>query len=137
MGSFICGVCLHHFGGSFVMKIVCPHWSDCGVKGGGCCAIAKFGAKISYGVCNICLTGKALPAKTSPINPAIPRERWSLAARIIARAAKPGEHGIGDTLARLIGPPGEIWKRWYKRITGADCRCGDRQAKLNAMYPYA
>jgi hypothetical protein len=33
------------------MKIECEHWSSCGVKGGGCCAISKFGDKPSYSVC--------------------------------------------------------------------------------------
>jgi hypothetical protein len=55
----------------------------------------------------------------------------------MAKAARPEDAGIGDTLARLAGNVGgEAFKRWYRRITGADCGCGDRQNKLNAMYPY-
>ena len=33
------------------MEIGCEHWSDCGVRGGGCCAISKFGDNPSYNVC--------------------------------------------------------------------------------------
>lgn len=40
-------------------KIDCEHWSECGVNGGGCCAISKFGNKPSHGVClTICQLNK-------------------------------------------------------------------------------
>lgn len=34
--------------------IYCRHWLDCGVKGGGCCALKLFGGKPSNGVCGVC-----------------------------------------------------------------------------------
>ena len=34
-----------------MIEINCEHWSDCGISGGGCCGIKKFGAKPSRGVC--------------------------------------------------------------------------------------
>lgn len=52
--------------------------------------------------------------------------------------AAPEDRGVGDTIARVIGPMGgDAFKRWYKRITGEDCGCGDRQAWLNQRYPYS
>lgn len=68
---------------------------------------------------------------------AIPRDQWPWAARLIANRARPGEAGVGDTLARLLGiVGGELYKWFYIWITGADCGCGDRQARLNALYPF-
>ena len=32
----------------------CSHWSDCGVLGGGCCAIGNYGGKPSAGLCARC-----------------------------------------------------------------------------------
>ncbi len=41
--SGICGV---------IVNIPCKHWSDCGVNGGGCCAINVFGkGTVSFGMC--------------------------------------------------------------------------------------
>lgn len=35
--------------------IDCPHWSDCGVRGGGCCAIGRGGGRPSIGTCRRCI----------------------------------------------------------------------------------
>ena len=36
-------------------ELTCEHWSECGIKNGGCCKINKFGKTISFGVClDIC-----------------------------------------------------------------------------------
>jgi hypothetical protein len=64
----------------------------------------------------------------------IPREKWPMAVRVVARMAKDGERGVGDTLARLI-VGGEQFKRLMKRV-GVDCGCAARQSHLNALYPY-
>jgi hypothetical protein len=59
--------------------------------------------------------------------------------RLIAwlkRRRRPGEKGLGDTLARLIGPPGKTWQKWYPRITGLPCGCANGQAYLNTHFPY-
>lgn len=37
-------------GGDLVNEI-CDHWSDCGVKGGGCCAKNLYGGRPSLGIC--------------------------------------------------------------------------------------
>jgi hypothetical protein len=45
--------------------------------------------------------------------------------------------GIGDTVARMLAIIGSAtMAEAYKRITGRDCGCADRRAKLNAQYPY-
>lgn len=37
----------------------CPHWRDCGIKSGGCCAIEKY-QRPSRGTCAVCL-GQPIP----------------------------------------------------------------------------
>ncbi len=32
----------------------CDHWTDCGVRGGGCCGLDLFGGRPSLGVCRGC-----------------------------------------------------------------------------------
>ena len=50
--------------------ILCPHWSDCGVSGGGCCAAGKYGGRPSRGVCLVCLGQPPVPLlKTERIPP--------------------------------------------------------------------
>lgn len=45
--------------------------------------------------------------------------------------------GVGDTIARNLGRLGaDYMKRAYQWAFGADCGCGARQARLNALYPY-
>lgn len=62
---------------------------------------------------------------------------WPLLARMVAMAKADGDTGLGDTIARNLGRFGaDAMKRLYRRITGADCGCGDRQRTLNIKYPY-
>lgn len=50
--------------------------------------------------------------------------------------AKEGDKGMGDIVQRVIGPiGGDAFKKWYKRIFGADCGCKERQEDWNASYP--
>ena len=82
---------------------------------------------------------EAMPKPTprdvpAPIQP-IPREQWPLAARVLARLAKEGDKGLGDTVERLASMVGgEMYKRLAKRA-GIDCGCAGRQATMNAKYP--
>lgn len=48
------------------MKVECPQWSDCGVKGGGCCALGKFGGRPSRGTCHLICLGLSAPAPEPP-----------------------------------------------------------------------
>ncbi|NOS70042.1 MAG: hypothetical protein HOP33_08935 [Verrucomicrobia bacterium] len=75
-------------------------------------------------------------AKLDSPNPKAISE-WFLPLRLLARQRKPGEIGIGDTAARLIGAVGgEQFKLWYHIVFKRDCKCPDRQAWLNAHWPY-
>ncbi len=83
----------------------------------------------------------SLRGVTAPSSPqtkrAVPSPLLPLAARIISKMAIPTDAGVGDTLARLIGSAGgEPYKRWFRKITGRDCGCTNRQAWLNARFPY-
>lgn len=61
---------------------------------------------------------------------------WPKMARVMARLRAPSERGVGDTLARLFGKVGgDRFKTLAKRL-GIDCGCDNRQALLNAAYPY-
>lgn len=75
---------------------------------------------------------------TGPVPPPPPpdRSQWPLHARLFYRLRREGERGVGDTVARLLGAAGEKFKVVYKKITGNDCGCADRQASLNTLYPY-
>lgn len=62
---------------------------------------------------------------------------WPAWAMAIKRLSVEGERGVGDTVARVIGPiGGDAWKLWFKTLTGKSCGCERRQADLNAAYPY-
>jgi hypothetical protein len=66
-----------------------------------------------------------------------PLSEWPLLARLIARWRTDADVGLGDTIARHAARFGaDAFQRLYKRITGADCGCSDRQAALNSLYPY-
>lgn len=50
--------------------------------------------------------------------------------------AKPEDRGLGDIIAREIGPVGgDAYKKWYKTIFGVPCGCTERQEDLNLSYP--
>jgi hypothetical protein len=50
--------------------------------------------------------------------------------------AKPSDTGIGDVIARIVGPVGgEAYKTWYQATFKKRCGCAERQADLNALYP--
>ncbi len=70
--------------------------------------------------------------------PDVQPAKWGLVARGVAMLRHEADVGLGDTIARNLQRFGaDGMKRLYRRITGADCGCGDRQVALNRMYPYA
>jgi hypothetical protein len=81
---------------------------------------------------------RAAPAaKAKPVPVAVPRDRWPFVVRVLAARAKAVEKGVGDTAKRLLlrmVADGLAWL--YEKATGRPCGCADRQAKLNALYPY-
>ncbi len=65
------------------------------------------------------------------------QSRWPLRMCSIARLRQPEDRGPGDTLARVTEKRGgALFKRVFKAVTGKDCGCTDRQARMNRDYPY-
>lgn len=66
----------------------------------------------------------------------IPSNSWPIWAKAVAKTAIPGDKGIGDVIARTIGPfGGDAFKTWYEKIFGRPCKCNERQETLNMIYP--
>lgn len=67
-----------------------------------------------------------------------PRANWPRWAKAIAWLKADADAGVGDTIARVIGPVGgAAFKAWFKKLTGHSCGCVERQEELNRQYPYA
>lgn len=50
--------------------------------------------------------------------------------------AKNGDRGLGDIVARVVGPiGGEAFKRWFQKLFGRSCGCQERQDEWNVQYP--
>jgi|GEM_PF-3725823 len=70
------------------------------------------------------------------VPPSPSASKWPLIIRGIARRKKPDDRGVGDTIERLLSKMGGDQFAWLMDKLGIDCGCGDRQASLNAWYPY-
>lgn len=61
---------------------------------------------------------------------------WPLLLQPLKLLAQPMDKGLGDIVARTIGPiGGDVYKSWYQRIFGKPCGCDERQETLNRDYP--
>lgn len=61
---------------------------------------------------------------------------WPQWAKAVKLLASKGDAGVGDTIARVVGPiGGDAFKAWTKSV-GFNCGCEKRQETLNARYPY-
>lgn len=84
---------------------------------------------------------EAAPATSAPQSPReppvpVPREKWPKWVKLVAKRQKPGDVGVGDTLARVFaGVGGEQYKRLRKWL-GMPCSCEREQARLNVLYAY-
>jgi hypothetical protein len=66
----------------------------------------------------------------------VPRNQWPLWAKAFGYISKPEDAGVGDVIARIIGPTNsEAFKTWHKRKFGVDCGCSGRQRLWNRLYP--
>ena len=84
------------------------------------------------------LTTRKIAPATDTAAMDYPGTSWPLALAPLKLLAKPGERGLGDIIARLIGPiGGDAYKAWYQKTFGHACGCADRQAGLNARFPLA
>jgi len=104
-------------------------WYDAGKREGGDKFVAGVRTVI-FGAKHAQPTGPK-PSASKPI----PRDKWPTWASLIAKQAEEGDQGVGDTVKRLTGKPGE----WFKAVMAAvklPCGCTDRQRHWNALYPY-
>jgi len=61
---------------------------------------------------------------------------WPTFLKPLLALAKPEDKGVGDIIARTIGPiGGDAFKVWYKRLFGKSCGCQARQDRWNAQFP--
>jgi len=65
-----------------------------------------------------------------------PYNAFGVVARALKLLAVPADTGIGDTIARIIGPiGGEAYKKWFQDTFGKTCGCQERQDHLNSLFP--
>ena len=64
------------------------------------------------------------------------RNAWPMWALIAVLVKVDGDAGVGDTIARVIGPIGGDAYRAWRASLGRPCRCKERQEQLNKRYPY-
>jgi hypothetical protein len=75
------------------------------------------------------------PVFQPPVSPLLPRP-WPLILQPIKLLSQPEDTGLGDIIARTIGPiGGDAYKKWYLRVFGKSCGCDQRQETWNALYP--
>lgn len=61
---------------------------------------------------------------------------WPLILQPMKLMAQPGDKGLGDIIARTVGPiGGDAYKNWFQRTFARGCGCKERQDQLNARYP--
>lgn len=64
------------------------------------------------------------------------KQPWPILARPLKLMAKPDDRGLGDIVARIVGPiGGDAFKVWFVKAFGRDCGCADRQQWLNIHFP--
>jgi len=67
----------------------------------------------------------------------VPRDEWPLWARALSLVKADGDSGVGDTIARTVGPiGGDKFKEWHRKVFDKECDCTKRQARFNAQFPY-
>ncbi len=66
----------------------------------------------------------------------VPRDQWPMWAKALAMKSMPEDKGIGDVVARTIGPEtsGEF-KAFYEMTFAKPCGCNGRQTLWNTKYP--
>ena len=90
--------------------------------------------------------GAPKPETANPATKPKPKQRkeivwpsnvFGLVARTIKLMRTPEDSGVGDTIARVIGPiGGDAYKQWFLETFGKACGCTERQDQLNERFPY-
>lgn len=66
---------------------------------------------------------------------AVKNYEWPIFLKPFKLLAQPGDKGLGDIVARTVGPiGGDAYKAWYKTIFNRTCGCTERQDQLNQRY---
>ena len=64
------------------------------------------------------------------------QQDWPLILSPLKLLSQPEDKGLGDIIARTIGPVGgDAFKKWYKLTFGKECGCDVRQESWNIRYP--
>lgn len=72
------------------------------------------------------------------INALVNPPTWPIWAMALTFFKADSDTGLGDTLARIVGPiGGDAYKAWYLETFGRPCGCEARQEDLNLRYPYS
>ncbi len=72
----------------------------------------------------------------SMISRGLKSPNWPLLLQPLKLLAKDGDKGLGDIVARLVGPiGGDAYKAWYQKVFGRPCGCSERQETLNEDFP--
>lgn len=110
------------------MKAHCPYWSRARDRGQGTCALGRHGGRPWAGNCLACIErGENVPRRAPD---------WPLLLRPLKARAQPGDRGLGDIVARVVGPVGgNTFKAWHNRVLKRACGCEARQEALNAQFP--
>lgn len=75
------------------------------------------------------------PYLPPPIVKATPPQ-WPKLLLPLKLFAVPEDKGLGDIIARKIGPiGGDLYKAWYLKVFGKSCGCSQRQEDWNRNYP--
>ena len=61
-----------------------------------------------------------------------PQPQWVLIVRAFRSTS---DKGVGDTIERLLGMPGKVFKDLLAGFD-IDCGCGNRRDTYNQLYPY-
>lgn len=79
-------------------------------------------------------TSGSLSVPSAPA--AITPQPWPAILLPLKLLTKPGDRGLGDIVARTIGPfGGDAFKAWHLRIFGKPCGCANRQEDWNRRWP--
>ena len=81
-------------------------------------------------------SGSMSTSSIAPLSTTKPSKEWPMPIKALKMFSKKEDRGIGDTIARVVGPiGGEAYKRWHLREFGKPCGCAERQQRLNQKYP--
>lgn len=101
-------------------------------SGRGTCAIGRFGGQPWIGNCRSCPENSDAVASMIEIQP----QPWPVLMLPLKLLAKPEDKGLGDIVARTIGPlGGDAFKVWYQALFGQSCGCDARQEVWNQKWP--